>query len=156
MALPGRHQMSGLLSVTNRQYCRALLQSVIAVLALAVVPVPAPAQDSALTTAQLAQRAAVAAPSFEPFDAGELFDRVVSTLHKKYFDPDQIAHEQWIERANATRASVVAAPTPAEAVQRINALLAELRASHLHLHTPDDLPIISCLIYHRVRPERRS
>lgn len=75
----------------------------------------------------------------EPFDKGELFDKVIATLHRKYFDPDQFTRDAFVERANSVRPAVVAAPSPEAAVQRINALFAELKASHLALLTPDDL-----------------
>lgn len=126
---------------SERNSRRRLLAGVFSIWLILVAPALAQEAKPAPEPAPaLAQVEAFASPiGVEPFDAGELFDRVVATLHKKYFDPDQMARELWVERANAARDDVVGGTTPAGAIARINALLAELKASHLHLHSPDDL-----------------
>jgi carboxyl-terminal processing protease len=89
---------------------------------------------------QSARVAPAAPPSAEAasVDHGALFDKVVNRIFQRYFDPDHLTRAQWIDKANAARAGVAAAPSLAEAVARINRLIDELGASHLRLHTPDD------------------
>jgi carboxyl-terminal processing protease len=62
----------------------------------------------------------------------------VNRIFQRYFDPDHLARAAWIDKANAARPEVVGALTLTAAVARINALIGELKASHLRLHTPDD------------------
>jgi carboxyl-terminal processing protease len=71
-------------------------------------------------------------------DLAKLFDAVVDTVDKKFFDEALLKQLDWRGRANAVRPSVVAAATPEDAVRQINALLAELKTSHTGLFTPDD------------------
>ena len=86
-----------------------------------------------------AQPAARSIEQTETLDRGALFDAVVSRTFARFYDPEQMTREKWIERANGVRESVVAAPSNDEAIARINALLDTLKASHFRLHTPEDL-----------------
>ncbi|MCC6780803.1 MAG: PDZ domain-containing protein [Hyphomicrobiales bacterium] len=71
-------------------------------------------------------------------DAGKLFDAVVETIDRHFFDETLLKERDWRTRAAAIRSSVIAATTADEAVHRINELLAELKTSHTGLFTPDD------------------
>ncbi len=71
-------------------------------------------------------------------DLVALFDAVVETVNKKFFDEEVLKQRKWQERAQAQRPSVIASPTIDDAVRHINELLAELRTSHTALYTPDD------------------
>ena len=86
-----------------------------------------------------AQPAARPLEQAETLDRGALFDAVVSRTFARFYDPEQMTREKWIERANGVRESVVNAPSTDEAIARINGLLDTLKASHFRLHTPDDL-----------------
>jgi carboxyl-terminal processing protease len=72
-------------------------------------------------------------------DFGALFDAVVSTTAKSFWDKDRLASVGWEKRAAEVRQSVVDAPSLDEAAHRINGLLAELKTSHTGLLTPDDV-----------------
>jgi carboxyl-terminal processing protease len=72
-------------------------------------------------------------------DFGALFDAVVSTTAKSFWDKDRLAALGWEKRAAKVRPSVVEAPTLEEAARRINTLLGELETSHTGLLTPDDV-----------------
>ena len=74
----------------------------------------------------------------QAIDLGKLFDAVVDTVDKRFFDEALLKQIDWRGRASAVRPSVVAAPSTADAVRQINALLAELKTSHTALFTPDD------------------
>lgn len=97
----------------------------------------------ACPTALLAQEAprpqpeAKSAPATEGF--GPLFDAVVTTTAKSFWDKERLATVGWEQRAAEVRPSVVEAPNLEEAARRINALLAELKTSHTALLTPDDV-----------------
>ena len=69
-------------------------------------------------------------------DLAKLFDAVVDTVDKKFFDETLLKQLDWRGRANAVRPSVLSAATPEDAVRQINALLAELKTSHTGLFTP--------------------
>jgi carboxyl-terminal processing protease len=71
-------------------------------------------------------------------DLAKLFDAVVDTIDKKFFDEGLLKQLDWRGRANAVRPSVLEAATPEDAVRQINVLLAELKTSHTGLFTPDD------------------
>ena len=102
------------------------------IFALALVLAAAP-------VAALAQLASRPAEATDTLDRGALFDAVVTRTFARFYDPEQITREKWIERANGVRDGVVNAPSADEAIARINALLDTLKASHFRLHTPDDL-----------------
>jgi carboxyl-terminal processing protease len=70
---------------------------------------------------------------------GRLFDAVVETTRKKFWDAEALAGLGWEKRAAEVRQGVVDAPNLEEAARRINALLAELKTSHTALLTPDDV-----------------
>jgi carboxyl-terminal processing protease len=74
----------------------------------------------------------------QDIDLGKLFDAVIDTVDKRFFDLARLGQIDWRGRAAAVRPSVVAAATTEDAVRRINALLAELNTSHTGLFTPDD------------------
>ncbi|NWG25276.1 MAG: hypothetical protein HXY30_12845 [Pseudorhodoplanes sp.] len=74
----------------------------------------------------------------ESADLGKLHDSVVETIEKNFYDEALLKRLDWSARAAAVRPSVVSAPTYAEAIRRINALLGELNTSHTALFSPDD------------------
>jgi carboxyl-terminal processing protease len=78
-------------------------------------------------------------PAPAPTELGKLFDAVVETTSKHFWDKDRLAQAGWAERAAEARQSVVEAPNLEEAARRINVLLAELKTSHTGLLTPDDV-----------------
>jgi carboxyl-terminal processing protease len=67
-----------------------------------------------------------------------LFDAVVDTIEKKFFDETLLKRLDWRARANAVRPSVLSAASTEDAARRINALLSELKTSHTALYTPDE------------------
>jgi len=69
---------------------------------------------------------------------GRLFDAVVATTARAFWDKELLASIGWEARAAEARAGVATAPTLEAAAGRINALLAELKTSHTVLLTPDD------------------
>jgi carboxyl-terminal processing protease len=71
-------------------------------------------------------------------DPAKLYDAVVETVERNFFDEALLRQLDWRERAKAVRPSVLAAATSEGAVHEINALLSELRTSHTALFTPDD------------------
>jgi carboxyl-terminal processing protease len=71
-------------------------------------------------------------------DRASLLDAVIERVEQKFFDVRRLKEIDWRARAEAARASVLAAPTTDEAARQINALLAELKTSHTGLFTPDD------------------
>src|SRR5262245_2303067 len=72
-------------------------------------------------------------------ELGKLFDAVVETTAKHFWDKDRLADVGWAKRAAEVRPSVVEAPNYEEAARRVNALLAELKTSHTGLLMPDDV-----------------
>jgi carboxyl-terminal processing protease len=72
-------------------------------------------------------------------DLGKLFDAVVESTSKSFWDKDRLTQVGWQKRATEVRPSVAEAPSLDEAARRINALLAELKSSHTALLTPDDV-----------------
>jgi len=72
-------------------------------------------------------------------DFGRLFDAVVETTAKNFWDKERLAALGWKERAAEVRQSVVEADNLDAAANRINALLDELKTSHTALLTPDDV-----------------
>jgi carboxyl-terminal processing protease len=71
-------------------------------------------------------------------DVAKLYDAVVQTVDKAFYDPKLLQELDWKTRANAVRPSVLAAPSTEDAVRQINGLLSELKTSHTALFTPDD------------------
>ena len=71
-------------------------------------------------------------------ELARLFDAVVETIEKKFFDETLLKQLDWRGRANAVRPSVLSAERTEDAARRINALLSELKTSHTALYTPDD------------------
>ena len=71
--------------------------------------------------------------------SARLFDAVVETYAKNFWDKERLAAIGWEQRAAEVRQSVVDAPSLEEAARRINALLGELKTSHTGLLTPDDV-----------------
>lgn len=72
-------------------------------------------------------------------DFGRLFDAVVETTAKNFWDKERLAAINWKVRAAEMRQSVVEAGSLDAAASRINALLGELNTSHTALLTPDDV-----------------
>jgi hypothetical protein len=66
-------------------------------------------------------------------DPASLYDAVVETVEKGFFDATLLKQLDWRERAKAVRPSVLAAGTTDDAVRKINALLSELKTSHTAL-----------------------
>jgi hypothetical protein len=71
-------------------------------------------------------------------ELASLFDAVIDTVSKHFFDETSLKQHHWAERAQAMRSSVLASSNAGDAVRQINALLAELGASHTALYTPND------------------
>lgn len=92
----------------------------------------------AAVLAQDAQRAELEAKTSTREDFGRLFDAVVSTTAKNFWDKERLAAIGWEKRAAEVRRSVVDAPNLEEAARRLNALLGEIKTSHTALLTPDD------------------
>src|SRR6188768_3518104 len=72
-------------------------------------------------------------------DYGRLFDAVVETTAKNFWDNERLVAIGWKQRAAEVRQSVVEADSLDAAASRINALLDELKTSHTALLTPDDV-----------------
>ena len=89
----------------------------------------------------LAQDAAQAAPAATAAnqDFGPLFDAVVETTAKSFWDKERLDAVGWPKLAAEARPSVLEAPNLDEAARRINALLGKLKMSHTGLLTPDDV-----------------
>ena len=100
------------------------------VLALAAAA-PVHAQDA---RPQLESATPAQAQQFAP-----LFDAVVSTITKHFWDKDRLISLNWEKRAAEVRPAIIAAPNLEEAARHINALLGELKMSHTGLLTPDDV-----------------
>jgi len=79
-----------------------------------------------------------------PWDNGssieieKLYDGVVDTIERSFFDVARLKEVDWRTRAAEVRPSVLAAPTLKDAVRIISGLLAELKTSHTALLTPDE------------------
>src|SRR5262249_50720624 len=71
-------------------------------------------------------------------DIEKLYDGVVDTVERSFFDVARLKELDWRARAAEVRPSVLAAPTVTDAVRIINGLLAELKTSHTALLTPDE------------------
>lgn len=82
--------------------------------------------------------APAAAASWKTVDRASLFDAVTEAIERNFYNEDRLKELNWRARAAAARSSVLDAPTPEDAVRRINALLGELNTSHTALLTPDD------------------
>jgi carboxyl-terminal processing protease len=138
LSLPG-HARPEMPSAHPRQIGCATPQRImrrlasIAVMALVLIaPVAVRAQEAARPQAEIAGAAT-------PQDFGRLFDAVVETTAKHFWDKDRLEAMKWQKRAAQARQSVVEAPDLGEAARRINALLGELKTSHTGLLTPDDV-----------------
>jgi carboxyl-terminal processing protease len=110
---------------------RFLLAAVTLALALAL---PSRARAEETPRAQLCEQGAGVTQDWRA-----LFDAVVETTAKSFWDKDQLAKVGWDKRAADLRQGVVEAPSLKEAARRINALLGELKTSHTALLTPDDV-----------------
>jgi carboxyl-terminal processing protease len=122
---------SAFLQNTGGPRQRRMVRTLVVVLALAV-PVLAQAQDSARPDFQ-----AKSASTTEDF--GRLFDAVVETTTKNFWDNERLVAIGWKTLAAEVRQSVVEADSLDAAASRINALLDELKTSHTALLTPDDV-----------------
>ena len=71
-------------------------------------------------------------------DVAKLYDAVIETIDKVFYDPKLLQQIEWKTRTNNVRPSVLAARSTEDAVRQINGLLSELRTSHTALFTPDD------------------
>lgn len=116
--------------IFNLPFAGRLLGAVL--LALALLPLPAVAQEAT-------QQAAAAREARAEQDFGKLFDAVVETTRKRFWDQDRLNEVGWEARAGTVRSSVIEAPSLDDAARRINALLGELKMSHTVLLTPDDV-----------------
>lgn len=108
-----------------------LLAALAMALALAALA-PLPAQE-----AVRAQSQSDGAPSAQ--DLSRLFDAVVETTAKNFWDKERLAAIGWDKRAAEVRPKVVEARSLEEAAKRINGLLGELKTSHTALLTPDEI-----------------
>ena len=109
-------------------------------LAVAVSVALIPVSSATHVLAQEAPRAearAAAAPTRE--ELGRLFDAVVETTAREFWDKDRLEAVGWQARAAVLRESVLEAASLEEAARRINALLGALETSHTGLLTPDDV-----------------
>ena len=122
---------SAFLQSAARAGRRRIAGTLIVALALAV-PVAARTQEAARPESE-ANRASAA----ENF--GRLFDAVVETTAKNFWDNERLVAIGWKQRAAEVRQSVVDADSLDTAARRINALLDELKTSHTALLTPDDV-----------------
>jgi len=89
----------------------------------------------------------------QAIDLAKLFDAVVDTVDKKFFDEALLKQIAWRGRAKTVRPAVLSAVTAEDAVRQINALLAELKTSHTGLFTPDDYQYYELLDILEVRPD---
>lgn len=110
---------------------RRIAGMLVVALALAV-PVTAQTQEAARPEPE-----AISASATESF--GPLFDAVVETTAKNFWDTERLAAIGWKQRAAEVRQSVVEADSLDTAASRINLLLDELNTSHTALLTPDDV-----------------
>jgi carboxyl-terminal processing protease len=74
----------------------------------------------------------------DKIDLVQLFDAVIDTVNKSFFDKAALNQGNWQGRAQAIRPSVLNSPTIGDVVRQINELLGELGASHTALYTPND------------------
>lgn len=110
---------------------RRIVRTLIVALVLAI-PVTVPAQEAVRPESEVKT-----ASSIESF--GPLFDAVVETTAKNFWDNERLVAIGWKQRAAEVRQSVVEADSLDAAASRINALLDELKTSHTALLTPDDV-----------------
>ena len=103
---------------------------------------------------------AAEAPSIEPrgrwvkdVDLEKLYDAVVETIDRRFYDEGILKKLDWRARAQALRSSVVSAATPQDAVRQINELLSELKTSHTGLFTQDDYEYYMLLDVVGIGPE---
>jgi carboxyl-terminal processing protease len=87
--------------------------------------------------ASRAERGVASGPARE--ELGRLFDTVVDTTTRAFWDGDRLEAIGWKSRAAAVREGVLDAASYEEAARRINQLLAELKTSHTNLFTPDEV-----------------
>src|SRR5712671_2970251 len=71
-------------------------------------------------------------------DLEKLYDAVVETIDKRFYDEGILKTLDWRARAQTLRPSVLSSATPQDAVRQIKELLSELKTSHTGLFTPDD------------------
>ena len=127
-------------------------------LAFAVCIALIPLGSATLLLAQEAVRAeARATPAPTREQLGRLFDAVVETTAREFWDKDRLEGVGWQVRAAAVRDSVLDAATNEEAARRINGLLGELKASHTTLLTPDEVDYFILLdVFTRGDPAERG
>ena len=121
--------------ITKRPAARRLGVAALAIAALALFVLPAPAQLSA-QEAPRSRHGAAEGSTREDFD--RLFNAVVERVGKSFWDKDGLASAEWERHAQLARPGVIEAPTLEEAARRINTLLGKLKTSHTGLLTPDD------------------
>ena len=121
----------------GRSFRRASGLVGVAVLGFAVALTgPPSAQEAASPQRDVPKLEAKSAPAQE---FGALFDAVVATTARSFWDKQRLAGIGWEKRAAVVRPSVVEAANLEEAASRINALLGEIKSSHTGLLTPDDV-----------------
>ena len=101
----------------------------------ALAGMPQPIAQAQATVSQPDARADASAIS----EFGKLFDAVVETTAKSFWDKERLAGLGWLGLAAEARREIVEAPSLEEAARRINALLAKLETSHTALLTQDDV-----------------
>jgi carboxyl-terminal processing protease len=115
----------------TRSVALALARFIIA-LAVCSLSVPPRAEAEDLQSRAQERR------SHDGAELPRLFDAVVDTVEKNFFDEALLKRIDWRARAQAARQSVLGAATFGDAVRQINVLLADLKTSHTALYTPDD------------------
>src|SRR5579862_1969837 len=117
---------------------RFIIRALVTLVLVAFRPVVGLGEGSSRALAQeLPSRAQVSTSwSAEKIDLALLFDAVIDTVNKNFFDQTALAN--WRVHAQALRPSVLASPSIGEAVRQINELLGQLGTSHTALYTPDD------------------
>jgi carboxyl-terminal processing protease len=104
-----------------------------------LLPVMGPHESSRALAQEQSPHAQVSVEwASEKVDLAELFDAVVDTVNKTFFDQAALNRNNWRERAQALRPLVIDSPSIGDAVRQINQLLAEIGASHTALYTPND------------------
>jgi carboxyl-terminal processing protease len=104
-----------------------------------LLPVMGPHESSRALAQEQSPHAQVSVEwASEKVDLAELFDAVVDTVNKTFFDQAALNRNNWRERAQALRPLVLDSLSIGDALRQINQLLAEIKASHTALYTPND------------------
>lgn len=98
--------------------------------------------SSDLTSTAIAQRTeqASSTPPAVPVEPERraIVEAVVAGIEQSFLDPEKLARLEFRKLADAAWPDIASAPSMADAVTRINRLLARLETSHTQVFTPDD------------------